>query len=312
MKRFVGWLFSSLGYVLYTVLVLVVLLWVLFPVDRVRVWLQAQINSTSPSFHWEIGALQRAWPISVVASGIRLKQDEEDREPLVQIDEVKIMPDIGGVLGVKTNIPVRYRVKILEGTVRGTGSYFMENGLVQCIGDMEGLELDKLKEIWRIMNRQAAGTMSGPFSYEGPWRKLPQGSLQSDLAVTDGVIALHQPVFGLSQLEFSRMTATLSLRDQVIALEEGAVESKMLAGEYSGTVSLTAPPLMSEVKINGSIEPRPELLGSIKDSATLALIRNQLKENKLSFAISGTLLEPGITFQGASGVIDGIIEGGAR
>lgn len=123
---------------------------------------------------------------------------------------------------------------------------------------------------------------------------------------------MYQPVFGLSQLEFSRMTAAVNLRDGVITLEQGAVESRMLAGEYSGTVSLARPPQMSEVKIEGFMEPRPELLGTIKDSATLALIRNQLKEDKLSFTISGTLFEPGITFQGASGVIDGIIQGGAR
>lgn len=312
MNRYVGWLFASLGYLLYTLLVLVALLWFSFPVDSFRVWLQATMNSSTPGLQWEISGLNKAWPVSVVATGVHLREYENAPEPLFQIDELKIMPDIGELLEVRKIIPVRYHVRTLEGTVRGNGMYIRGDGLVRCRGDVNNLELDQLNELWRKMNREAAGTLSGSFSFEGPWRDIPQGSGAADFVVADGFIDLYQQVFGLSQLEFSRMTAALNIRDRVVTLEEGAIESKLLAGEYSGTVSLTAPLIASEVKVEGFMEPRPELLGRIKDSAALTLIRNQLKENKLSFVISGTLLEPGITFHGASGVIDGIIQGSAR
>ena len=312
MKRFAGWLFSSLGYALYTVAVVLVLLWVLFPVDSFRVWLQARMNTAGPARQWEIGAMRKAWPLSVVAADIRLREGGGAPQPLVRIDEVRIRPDFGGLIAGSGNIPVHYQVSALQGSVRGNMSFMPAGNRIQCRGDLENLEVEGLGEIWRIMNREAAGSLSGRFSFEGPWDNLPQGSGQAELVITDGSIALIQPFFGLSRLEFSRMTTALKFGEGVVAVEEGTVESKMLAGEYGGTVTLADSLPTSEVKIDGFIEPRPELLGSIKDGATLALIRNQLRENRLSFAISGTILEPGITFQGASGVIDGILRGGAQ
>lgn len=312
MKRFARWLFPSLGYALYTALVILVLLWVLFPVDSVRDWLLIRMNTASPDRQWEIGAMRKAWPLSVVAEDLRLREGGDAPEPLVRIDEVRIRPDFSGFKAAAGNIPVSYLVRALEGTVRGSLSYARADDRIRCTGDVEGLELEGLGEIWRIMNRETAGTLSGRFSFEGPWRNFPQGGGQADLVVADGSISLVQPFFGLSRLEFSRMTAELQLSDRVVAVKKGTVESKMLAGEYGGTVTLADSPLMSEVQIDGFIEPRPELLGSIKDGAVLALIRDQLRDNRLPFALSGTLMEPGITFQGASGVIDGILRGGAR
>lgn len=312
MKRYAGWLFSSLGYLLYTILVLVVLLWVLFPADSVRVWLQARMNSPDAGLRWEISGLHKAWPVSVVATGVRLRESATAPEPIFQIDELKIMPDFGKILEAGKSIPVRYHARALAGTVRGTGELNREDGMVRCGGDVEKIALDQLGELWRKMNREAAGSLSGRFSFEGPWRDAPRGGGKADLTVTNGFIDLYQPLFGLSQLEFSRMTAALHLRDRIVTLEEGTIESKLLAGEYSGTVTLTDPLIASKVEVEGLMEPRPELLGNIRDGAVLALIRNQLQENRLSFAISGTILEPGITFHGASGVIDGIIQGSAR
>ncbi|HHO49077.1 MAG TPA: type II secretion system protein GspN [Desulfobacteraceae bacterium] len=311
MKRLAGWLLSSLGYLLYTLVVLVVLLWVLFPLDKVRVWLQAGMNAAGTDIRWEIAGLRKAWPLGVVASGVRFSEGENSRDPLILIDELKIMPDVRSMLRVKETIPLRYQLRFLDGTVRGNGEYHPADGLVRGDGYLENLNLAGL-EIWRKMNREAAGIMSGRYSVEGVWGNFSQLGGQADLVVSNGHIDLYQPFFGLDQLEFSRMSAMLNLREGVVTLEQGGVESKMLAAEYGGTVTLTDPPGLSEIKVDGSLEPRPELLGGIKDRTVLALIRNQLKENRLSFAISGTLLEPGITFEGTSGVIDGIIQGGAR
>jgi len=64
--------------------------------------------------------------------------------------------------------------------------------------------------------------------------------------------------------------------------------------------------------MQGFLAPRPELLSRLHDDAVVSLIKEQLRDGKLSFTVSGTLLEPGILFHGLSGVIDGVIERSAR
>src|SRR5690554_3543106 len=98
MKRFAGWLLSSLGYLLYTLVVLVVLLWFLFPVDKVRVRLQAGMNAAGTDARWEIAGLHKAWPLSIVASGVRFREGENGGEPLILIDELKVTPAVQGLL----------------------------------------------------------------------------------------------------------------------------------------------------------------------------------------------------------------------
>ena len=70
--------------------------------------------------------------------------------------------------------------------------------------------------------------------------------------------------------------------------------------------------LNSGLNLQGSFEPRPELLGGLKDPNMIQLIKGQLRDGKLMFTITDTIQMPGISFEGASGVIDGMIQGRGR
>jgi type II secretion system protein N len=312
MNKVLRWLAASIGYLLYTALVLVLLLWVLLPADTIRLWLETRLNAASPVLRWEIADLQAALPAGLVASGVRLQETGGAREELLQVAEMRIMPDIRALLTSRAELPFRYQLRTTGGTLRGTASLVEEYAKLRCEGDAENLQLAGLTVLWTRIGRTATGKLSGHYRFEGDWRDPYQGVLTAELQLAEGSISLQQPVFGLDQLEFSQLTTTLELRDRVLALTGGTVESRLLAAEYSGTVTLDNPLLMSEVKIDGMLEPRSELLSSLRDQATVTLIRNQLRDNKLSFVLNGTMLEPGIQFQGSSGVIDGIIQGGER
>ncbi|MHB8790966.1 MAG: type II secretion system protein GspN [Desulfobulbaceae bacterium] len=312
MNKVLRWLAASIGYLLYTALVLVLLLWVLLPADSIRLWLETRLNAASPVLRWEIADLQAALPAGLVASGVRLQETGGAQEELLQVAELRIMPDIRALLTSRAELPFRYQLRTTGGTLHGTASLLEEYAKLRCEGDAENLQLAGLTAIWTRIDRTATGKLSGHYRFEGDWRDPYQGVLTAELRLAEGSISLQQPVFGLDQLEFSQLTTNLELRDRVLALTGGTVESRLLAAEYSGTVTLDNPLLMSEVKIDGMLEPRSELLSSLRDQATVTLIRNQLRDNKLSFVLSGTMLEPGIQFQGSSGVIDGIIQGGER
>jgi type II secretion system protein N len=312
MNKVLRWLAASIGYLLYTALVLVLLLWVLLPADSIRLWLQTRLNSASPDLRWEIADLQATLPAGLVASDVRLQEAGGAQEELLQVAELRIMPDLRSLLTSRAELPFRYQLRTTGGTLRGTASLLEEYAKLRCEGDAENLQLAGLTVLWTRIGRTATGKLSGHYRFEGDWRDPYQGVLTAELQLAEGSISLQQPVFGLDQLEFSQLTTTLELRDRVLALTGGTVESRLLAAEYSGTVTLDNPLLMSEVKIDGMLEPRSELLSSLRDQATVTLIRNQLRDNKLSFVLNGTMLEPGIQFQGSSGVIDGIIQGGER
>jgi type II secretion system protein N len=311
MKNFLHWILSVLGYGAYTLAVVVALLWFLFPAESLREWLEAKLEDSNSSLAWEIGELRIAWPLSVVGLDIRAVK-KGTSESLVLVDELKVRPDVTGIAGLPDEWPVVYRVRIFGGTVSGDASLDREQGTLQCAGEISNVQVGGMDGVWQQLGRKASGKLSGSFSYDGKWPGLLSGDLQADLALTDGSLEFQQPVFGLGSLEFNRLTTVLSLSDRIVTLENGKIDSDLFGVDFTGTVTMADNLLGSGLAIKGSFEPRPELLGSLKDPAVVQLIKGQLHEDKLTFSLSDTLLEPGMLFQGVSGAIDGIIQGSGR
>jgi type II secretion system protein N len=308
LTKIFSWLASFFAYLLYTAAVLIILLWLLFPAGTVKLWLESRLNTINPSLQWEISELRMALPLNLVATSIRLEGD--DRPVIFEVDELKLRPDIPGLLAFNGTVPLHFQARLLDGTV--TGQAVMSEGMLgmNSQGEIANLELGMLTALWRKLGRSFTGRISGPFSYQGNWNSFADGTFHADAVVSPGSMDLMQPFFGLERFEYSRLVTTVDLENREMVLREGQVDSRMLAASYSGTITLADPLLLSDVRIDGTMEPRPELLGRLQDEKAVTLIRNQLQNNRLSFSISGTLLEPGIVFQGNSGVIDGIIRAG--
>lgn len=312
-KGFFQWVFVSLGYLVYTLMVLVVLLWVLFPAESLRLWLQARLKILYPALEWEIEAVQTALPFSLQISGIRISEKNDARESsLIKISEIELTPPLSGLLSLNNHIPVMYKVKILDGTVLGRAGVDRQKGSLRCSGSLKDIQLGRLDGVWKKLNRPVSGKLSGNFEYMGIVRNLLQGDLQADLTITEGDIGFMQPVLGMESLEFAQAKTKVSMKEAIITVEQGEVESRLFAGSYSGTITFFESLATSGVDVQGFFEPRPELFGRMQDQTTISLIRNQLQDGKLLYTVNGSLLEPGILFKGTSGVIDGIIEGGMK
>ena len=117
MKNFLNWILSVLGYGAYTLAILVVLLWVLFPTESFRVWLEAKLDKQGSSVAWEIGDLRIGWPLSVVGMDIKVVK-RGSKTPLVIVDELKMRPDVLGIRGLGHDWPFSYRVGCLVEQLR--------------------------------------------------------------------------------------------------------------------------------------------------------------------------------------------------
>ena len=308
-KGFVQWLLAGLGYLVYTLAVLVVLLWVLFPVDSFRYWLQGRLSALSPGMEWKITSVKRVLPFALQLSGISVR---DRKAAWLEIEELEVRPSLTDLKSVKRIIPARYRMKTLGGSVEGQMRIDREKKTFYSQASLNGVQLGMLEALWQRLNREGKGSLSGDLEFSCGLSSLIQGEGEANLVVRDGGIGLAQPILGQESLEFTQARATIRMKDGVMTVEQGEVESHLLAGSYDGTITFSDNLATSSVDLKGSFEPRPELLGGMENQATVSLIRSQLQDGKLSYSINGTVLAPGILFEGASGIIDGIIEGGIR
>ncbi|MDW7773124.1 MAG: type II secretion system protein GspN [Desulfobulbaceae bacterium] len=311
MKRFGRWLLVSLAYLVYTLGVVVVLLWILFPADGVLVWLQGKLQNAYPGLAWNINRVEKEFPLGITFADVGVYEKNDQENPLILFNEMRISPAVEGMLKLKKQVPVAYRLKTPEGTIEGELSLPGKGLPAQCSGEIRNIELGMFEEIWKKINRTASGSMSGTFQYSGFWQDPLHGELQASVEVRDGEIGLQQGIFGLEQIDFHLMSASVNLKDRIFSLDSGMMESRLFTANYEGSLQFADNLYTSALNIQGLMEPRSELLGGMNNTAA-SLIRSQLQNNKLSFVINGTLFEPGIIFRGASGIIDGIIESGGR
>ncbi|GAB4344661.1 MAG: hypothetical protein Kow0089_21330 [Desulfobulbaceae bacterium] len=308
MRRFLAWLLSVLFYGIYTLGVLVFLLWFLFPVESVKAWLESRLDERGTTLAWEIGELRLAWPLSLVAEDVRA-MDREDDYPLLLLDEVKLRPDAVSLAKLPDSWPLSYRVKTMGGVVRGGAALARQDGGFLCSGEITGVRVADMTGLWRQLGRSGSGTLSGTFRLRGRLPSPVVEGFEADFVVQDGSMELLQPVFGLESLEFNRMRSEIVLAEGVVRVEKGKVDSTLFGVDFSGTITLADTIPGSGLDISGTFEPRPELLGSIREGAVQELIKGQLKEGRLAFRLTDTVGAPGLVFEGVAGVIDGIIQG---
>ncbi len=309
--RMIRGIFAALGYLGYTLAVLALLLWFLFPAASVRAWLEMQLDGLNPALTWQIQGLHLTAPAGLTATDIRVS-DGDQATPLLRIDRLTVRLDPAVLLAPKKEVPLSYSLQTLGGTVKGKVRVDRAGSGMRCSGTMRNLRIGRMKGVWREIGRTVTGNLSGRFTWQGTWRQPALGSLRADFILSAGDIGLQQPILSLDRLKFSRMSARVSLKKRVVTLAAGKVESRLFSAGYGGTITLAPYFQESGINIQGFLAPRPELLSRLHDDAVVSLIREQLRDGKLSFTVSGTLLEPGILFHGLSGVIDGVIERSVR
>lgn len=311
MKKLLSRLATVFGYFIYALGVIIVLLWVLFPTDSARKWLEKGLNAES-SLVWKIGRLKTTFPLKIKINNVRLYDPDDTENPVVTIQSVDLTPDIGEIVKMKKQLPMHYIINVFDGTVEGDLLVFGDVSEIKCDGSFKAIDTGKVEYLWETTGREGAGKLSGTFKYNGKWQEPFSGELDSLFDIQDGSISLQQPILGLDEVRFSVLSSKISMQNGTIVFEDGVVNSRLFNISYQGNLLLDDEFFESILEINGSMEPLSELFAGFENPMVVTLIRKEMENNKLAFSISGTLMKPGIQFKGSSGIIDGIVEGGLQ
>ncbi len=283
-------------YILYGVVVLVLLLWWLFPAESARTWLEYRLQQAYPALSWEVGSVRLQLPDRAVVQNIRVKYRENDKIEWLRVEGAQIRPDY--VASLRRQRPVFfYRLELLGGTM--TGDVILgRSGRLACIGKLARLQVAGLEQLQQLLGRQVSGLLSGRYKCQMRPTEKGLGRLQGHFYffLEDGKVTMREPVLGHKIFPFQKIELTLEQRGRELVVKDGQVQSRLLKATFSGTVQLQPQLTASSLKLHGIITPLPELLRGLRDDAATASIRERLQQGKLPFGVKGTLREPGIRF----------------
>lgn len=293
--RILRWLLSSTVYLLYTSVVLLFLLWLLFPADIVKGYLEQRLDKQYAQFDWKIGSLGLALPDKIVLTNVRVNP-AGTKNSLLILNQLAFAPDLKHIFG--ENKKIRYNLEMLQGTIRGHILLPSDSTQVECIGTLDGLHLEQLEFLQQDLQRRLNGTAAGTFSGQVKKDKSGQVTLRGNLNLSDGVLQFRQPVLGLGQLPYTKIETDFSYKANQWTFEKGKLQAASMNGIFRGNILSEDSLADSQVQFEGSLTPRSEMFSEMKNSKMMQMVRAHLKDGALPFTVRGTVGSPAILFAG--------------
>jgi type II secretion system protein N len=294
LKKMCIWLGGRIGYLLYTLIVLVVFLWLLFPEASLHRLIVRALNNISPDVTWQMDSAVLRMPGHLVLETIAGYDADEAQQPLVRIDALWLKPDMGASLRTGT-MQADYHLRLAGGTVTGT-LILEDEGVVHLAGTVGNVQLGEIKALVRSLQRAIEGALSGSFTGRVRTQGLNIEEMRGTLRLETGRMALNRPILKHQWLPFDRIEMALVTLEDTIRIEDGKVEAEFFSGQFSGETKVRRPLEESQLDIQGSLQPRPGFFSKVDNAVLLEAIRNRLRDKELPFLLSGEAGDPSIYF----------------
>jgi len=300
-----------LGYLVYSLAVLVFMLWFLFPGTALKSRMEAELHRISPDLQWHIGSIRPALPAALQLNDSTLCESSSGKE-LLKIDSLVFRPDLRAYLQHR-NLSAAYSLIVSEGSIEGLVTVRKGRNELLYTGVVKDINLDKLHGLLQNLNRSFSGTLSGDFTGTGRLHGSGVVGLDGSYRVVQGAISFHEPVLGMDKLTFAEVAGRIHYESGMIQFQDGMLKSRLLGAEFSGTLKPDAGAwCRSELHLQGALIPRPEFLSGPGDKDVVNLFRMKLQNGRLPFIVSGGVCEPGIVFEGLPPGLNKRLQGRGR
>jgi type II secretion system protein N len=280
------------GYIAFTVVMVVVFLYLLFPKESLRAYIQAQIQQNLPDVSMEIGQVSAAFPPGLNLTNILCEHQEM---PLVAAKRATIRPALLKILGSKKVL--NFDVETSEGRIDGQGILRTgKQGEFSLDADIDQIALQEIAALEAFPDYIISGLLSGKVNYKlVPGRS---GSGSADLVVTAAKFELADPLFGIENLNFASIEAQLNLSPHRLQLRRLNLTGNEVDGSISGSLMLRTPMNQSRLNLAGVLRPHAEFMAQLQRTVPMALLGGQnLGQKGLPFRITGTIEKPSFSLR---------------
>jgi type II secretion system protein N len=286
-----------LVYVLFAATVGGFSLFLCFPSEMVRQYLEGSASRVDPAVALRIHRVQPLFPLGLKLEKTDLSLKEEPGISLFKADSFVVRPSIRTL--VHRAPAFRFKCRAYGGSIEGIVALETLNwaGPVESDLEITGVRLGQYPLLREWLNRELTGAMSGTVTYRGTRNNFIKGSGKGDFSISDGTVRFDQPFLGMESVDFQRVNAHVVLEKQRISLTRCDFKGKQMEGEASGSIQLN--PILPRSKLNLKVAVKP-FSSFFRDNAGLfdmvKFLGNPLKEGNFTITLGGTLAEPQISF----------------
>lgn len=279
-------------YCSYAVLLTGLLLYVRFPGDRFKAYCTRQVEALFEGTACRIGRLSYAFPIGLTLEEVEFSLTGTKGLPLIVLDSITLSPMLANPGRV-----FRLQGKTYSGQFCST-LHIKRNDKrfsLEAIS-IEHLNLSKMKSIHDVLGRNIKGLLDFSGSCSAVVNQYLGGKVQGKVKITNGEIALVQPVMALKTINLQEVEGEIEYDLQKLQILNGKMKGRELSADFTYTMHMVSPWYTSGVALAGNVAPRAAFL---KDSQPLRneirALQKQYKKPTIPFRVGGSLQKP--TFQ---------------
>jgi type II secretion system protein N len=282
-----------LAYTLYAILLTLGFLYILFPSQDVKNYLEARAEDSSIPVHVSIGEVSPSLAIGLNLRATELANQAAPDKVLLRADRLFVRPGLWSYLQGKTKVCFEGRLN--EGSVEGCVQFNENDSDTPFSTSMtlNDILLGGFGNLAGLTGRHVEGSLGGSFAYDGKIESLMEGAGEADFRLSNGRIELPRPILSFDVIDFDEVWVKLTLKKRRIDLTHVELKGPDMYGTLTGTISIRRKFWDSGLNLKGTLDSSQSLFeGPEGASVTVNLQKQTLGEGPLPFRIRGTLKNP--------------------
>lgn len=272
-------------YLLYSVLAVVFFLYVLFPAESVKGYIEYRTRRAAPEAGVTIGSVAPSFP-----PGLKLMDTTVSyKENLVaKLDAVTLKPSLFSL--ISDTKKVNATAVLGKGRIK-TNATFSEGMPPRKIKKkikISKLPIGELPAIENLTGYTVTGSLNGSVNFSKEDGKL---SFDTELKLSEGAVTLPAAVFSVKEIAFKTIEATVNGTDKKIHLTRAVITGDAVSGSISGEINLRKPFQQSRLNLEGVIKPG-KAAASEELSSALALLNQAAGTGGFAFTLKGSINDP--------------------
>ncbi|MBN1276774.1 MAG: type II secretion system protein GspN [Deltaproteobacteria bacterium] len=284
-------------YGIYSVILLIALLYIRFPSDAFKEYLQETSSRVSPENVLIVGEVKPAFPAGIKLLGTGLSPKENSDKKYFSASRIIIRPRIWACLTGGLNL--NFLGDVNEGLLKGSVNFRKNRigGPFETSIEIKGMHVDGASLPSSFTGFDLNGILSGVLSFQTENEQIITGTGEADISISEGRIILSNPILIFNSIEFDDLSIKCVMEKEKLRLIHFRLKGQDMTGTLSGEIDLRSNILKSAIDISGAIELSPGFFKNRKDSSDfIRHFRQLIKNGRLSFVLTGNIGEPRFRF----------------
>jgi type II secretion system protein N len=282
-----------LAYTLYGILLTLGLLYILFPSQDVKYYLEARAEDSGIPVRVSIGDVSPSLVFGLNLRTTELSHRAAPEDIILRADRLFVRPGLWSYLQGK--MKVCFEGHLDDGSLKGC-VHFNENDSETPFSTsmtFHDIPLGESEYLADLIGRRLRGSLGGSFTYDGQIESLMEGEGEADFRLSSGRIELQEPVLNLDAVDFDDVSVKLTLTKRRIELTRVELKGPDIYGTLTGTISIRREFMNSGLNLTGTMDPSQSFFEGSEGASVRVNLRGQsLGGGPVPFRVRGTLKNP--------------------